>query len=392
MVSRTILVNASYAPSLLAFRGDLLREMVQARHRVIATAPDLSDRVADELRSFGVTPVEVRLSRTGLNLIQDVAYWYELRGVIEKNGVDLVFGYTIKPCIWGSLAASSRGVESHSMVTGLGFAFSPKRGFKQRMLKAASVTLWRAATASNRSVIFQNPDDLADFIAAGGLVDRSKARLVNGSGVNLDQFQPTPLPPEASFLMVARLLGAKGVREYATAAMRRRQEGSTARFALAGYFDEGPDGVDPGEVEQWRNGGVDYIGPLADVRPALAEASVFVLPSYREGTPRTVLEAMACGRPVITTDVPGCRETVEDGVSGVLVPPRDATALCDAFRMIEADGEKRRAMGQAALRRCGQRFEVGTVNKTMFRHLGLSEATDVTQSSDSQMSPAMGER
>ncbi|WP_423141296.1 glycosyltransferase family 4 protein [Parablastomonas sp. CN1-191] len=372
MSSRTVLVNASYAPSLTIFRGPLIRAMVAAGHRVHASAPGLTGETARAVAALGAEPHDVPLSRAGLNPVDDLAYLRAVRALIRRTGADLVLGYTIKPCIFGSLAARSCGVESASLVTGLGFAFIPGKGAVRRLVGLASRQLWRRATAANRVVIFQNPDDRDDFIAAGALADAGKARLVNGSGVDMAHYAPAPLPGDARFLMIARLLGNKGVREYAEAACRLIAAGSRARFALGGFFDEGPDGIDPAELAAWRAAGLDYMGPLDDVRPALAACSVYVLPSYREGTPRTVLEAMATGRAVITTDAPGCRETVRSGDTGLLVPVHDVAATAAAMKALSEDGAARARMGRAGRDLCEEKYAVEKVNAAMLGHLRLA--------------------
>lgn len=372
MKSRTILVNASFAPSLVNFRGPLIRAMVAAGHRVHASAPGLDGEAAEAVRALGATPHDVPLARAGLNPLGDLKYFKALRRLIAATGADLVLGYTIKPCIWGSLAARSRAVESYSLVTGLGFAFIPGEGLVRKAVGAVSQRLWRAATAANRAVIFQNDDDRNDFLAAGALGDPGKARVVSGSGVDMARFARAPLPGEARFLMIARLLGNKGVREYGEAASQLLREGSEAGFALAGYFDEGPDGISKSELDGWVAAGVEYLGPLSDVRPAIAGASVYVLPSYREGTPRTVLEAMAMGRAVITTDAPGCRETVIADRTGLLVPVRDAGALAAAMRRLAHDPSARKAMADAGYAYCRERYDVERVNAAMMQHMGLN--------------------
>ncbi len=226
---------------------------------------------------------------------------------------------------------------------------------------------------ANRVIIFQNPDDRDDFIASGILQDAAKARLVNGSGVDTTRFATAMLPETARFLMIARLLTNKGVREYAEAAAVLKQEGLDACFALVGYHDEGPDGIDRGDLAQWCEAGLDYMGPRDDVRAALADCSVYVLPSYREGTPRTVLEAMATGRAVVTTDAPGCRQTIVDGDSGLLVKPRNVGSLVDAMRELALNPARRAAMGQNARRRCVENYDVSHVNGVMMRHLGIAD-------------------
>ena len=371
MKPRTILVNASYAPSLTNFRGPLIAAMVAAGHRVHASAPGLVGENADKVAALGAVPHDVPLSRAGLNPVADYRYYRAMRQLIRRTKADLVLGYTIKPCIWGSLAAQDERVESASLITGLGFAFIPGEGLRLRLVSAASRLLYARATAANRVVIFQNPDDRADFIAAGALADPAKARLVNGSGVDMAHYAPAVLPAEPRFLMISRLLGNKGVREYGNAAAQLLGEGLAAKFALAGYFDEGSDSIGRDELAAWQAAGLDYLGPLDDVRPALAQASVYVLPSYREGTPRTVLEAMALGRAVITSDAPGCRETVQHGVTGLLVPAKNVNAIASAMRQLAENPALRTAMGAAGLDYCRQKYAVEKVNQAMLAHLGL---------------------
>lgn len=372
MAAQSILVNASFAPSLIGFRGPLLRRMVQAGHRVHVSAPSISTAIADELRAIGVTSHEVPLARTGLSPLQDLRYRAALRRLISVHSIDLVVGYTIKPCIWGSIAARECGVQSASLVTGLGYAFIQRPQLRQRLASAVARRLWRRATAANRVVIFQNPDDCAEFVSTGVLADPGKAKLVNGSGVDMAHYERAPMPKEPHFLMTARLLGHKGVREYGRAVMTLRTEGLAARFSLVGYHDVGPDGIRPEELDQLCQAGLDYMGPREDVRPALRDCSVFVLPSYREGTPRSVLEAMATGRAIITSDAPGCRETIVHEESGLLVSPRDANALADAMRRLANDSALRERFAEAAWQRCLDKFEVERVNDTMFRHLDLA--------------------
>jgi len=342
-----VLVNGSLAESLVNFRANLLLTLVARGYRVHVSAPAISQKVRTKLEEIGVTAHEVRLARTGINPLKDLDYYNDLRRLIAKIGADYVLGYTVKPNIWGSLAAGRCHVASASMVTGLGFGFIDGVGLKRRLVQWIQHRLYALATKYNTVVIFQNPDDERDFVAAGCLNNPAKARRVDGSGVDTHFFAPVPLPNGPRFLMIARLLVTKGVREYVAAAAIARAKRPDCDFALAGFLDPGPDGVSPEELEQWQAQGIRYLGQLSDIRPAMADASVYVLPSYREGTPRTVLEAMAMARPVITTDVPGCRETVQDGVNGLLVPSRNVEILAQAMIDIAKDAIRRRRMGEA---------------------------------------------
>lgn len=367
----TILLNGSHGQSLMRFRGKMIEAMVARGYRVHASAPDIDEGLAQAIRELGAVPHSVPLARTGLGPIADLQYFRSIRGLLRETKADLSLSYTIKPNIWASLAAQSLGVRSASMVTGVGYAFIESRRLRQKLVQFAARLLYRAATNANDLVIFQNPDDRDDFIEAGILADAGKARMINGSGVDLNYYAPAPLPEEPVFLMAARLLGNKGVREYAEAAIGILAQGRGARFLLAGHIDEGPDGIDPTELESWISGGIEYLGALEDVRPAFASASVFVLPSYREGTPRSVLEAMAMGRPIITTDVPGCRETVVDGVNGLLVQARDAVALAEAMERMIDRPELRREMGDQSLRLCRSKYDVDRINAQLLDYLAV---------------------
>ncbi|WP_374343783.1 glycosyltransferase family 4 protein [Azonexus sp.] len=368
-----VLILASYAPSLVNFRGPLIASLFAAGHRVTVGAPDISPQRA-VLEALGAGIMETPLLRTGLNPFADLAYLSALRRVIHETRPDCVLTYTIKPNIWGAFAAHRERVPVVAMVTGLGYAFTQgaaSAGVKTRLSRALARALYRRATDRNRCVIFQNPDDRDDFLAAGCLTDRGKVRMVNGSGVDMAHYTPVPLPQAPVFLMISRILGNKGVREYAWAAAAVRATHPQARFRLVGYIDEGPDGIPRAELDRWIAAGLDYLGPLEDVRPAIAQASVYVLPSYREGTPRSVLEAMAMGRPILTSDAPGCRETVVPGRNGWLVPPRDSEALAERMRwMIDNPAEWQR-MGAESLTLAAAKYAVEKVNADMIAHLEL---------------------
>jgi glycosyltransferase involved in cell wall biosynthesis len=350
--------------------------MVDQGHCVHVTAPDLEGPIADELRALGVTPHSAPLSRTGLNPVADLRYFSALRRLILEVGADVVLNYTIKPNVWGSLAARSRRVRSISIVTGLGYAFIAGSTLKQRLASALGKALYRRAAGLNHVVIFQNPDDRDLFVGEGILADERKARLINGSGVDMDHYQPVPLPTQPIFLMVSRLLGNKGVREYASAALSVLRSRSDVRFQLAGFIDVGPDAIGRSELDQWIAQGIEFLGPLKDVRPAIARASVVVLPSYREGTPRSVLEAMAMGRPIVTTDVAGCRETVIHGQNGLLVSARDAAALEDAMRFLADRPDARLAMGRNSVDYCRSKFDVKDVNARLLEITALATADE----------------
>lgn len=368
----TVLLNGSLASSLVNFRGPFIRAMIARGHRVHCTAPDIPADVSEQLRDWGAGCESVPLARTGLSVRADLTYRAALRAVIRRVRPDLVVGYTVKPNIWGSLAARAEGVASASFVTGLGFAFIARgQGRVRRAVQALARRLYRRATDANRVVVFQNEDDLADFTAAGCLADPAKARMVNGSGVDVAHYMVAPLPEAPVFLLIARLLWSKGIAEYAEATRMVRDAVPGAVVRLAGFLDPGPDGASAEDLVGWQAEGLEYIGELTDVRPAMAAASVYVLPSWREGTPRTVLEAMAMGRPIVTTDAPGCRATVSHGDNGLLAPVRDAQALADAMIRLARDPAERARMGARGRARAEERYNVHRVNEVLIAHLGL---------------------
>ena len=198
-----------------------------------------------------------------------------------------------------------------------------------------------------------------------------ETHIVNGSGIDLDHFAPAPLPEKPSFLMIARLLKDKGIREFAAAAKRLKADHPDVPITLVGYLDPSPDSLTQAELDDLIGHGIDYKGALADVRPAIAEASIYVLPSYREGTPRSVLEAMAMGRAIITTDAPGCRETVEHETNGLLVDPRNSEALYEAMLRLLREPDLAARMGPRSRAIAEAKYDVHKVNAEMIRHAGL---------------------
>jgi glycosyltransferase involved in cell wall biosynthesis len=369
---RKVLLLGSYAPSLINFRGPLLAAMAERGHEVFAAAPDIDADVAAKLVALGVTPVPVVLGRTSLNPVATWRSGRQLREVVERIAPDVMIAYTIKPVVLGAIAARAARVPCFAaMITGLGYAFLGGLDPRRLAIRLVAMLMYRRALAASALVIFQNEDDRRDF-ARMRLLPSAKATLVvNGSGVDLDHFTPQPVPRETGFLMIARFLRDKGITEYGAAAARLKAEFPEVRFALGGWLDEGPDSIRQAELDSMVAGGVENLGRLADVRPAIAASSVYVLPSYREGTPRTVLEAMALGRAVITTDAPGCRGTVEEGGNGLLVPVGDSDALYAAMRRFVVEPDLAQRMGEESLRLVREKFDVHKVNAAILEATGL---------------------
>ena len=371
-----IFVLASDAPSLVNFRGPLLTALMAAGHSVSVAAPMLlpESPTARTLKKMNVSSYDFSLSRTGMNPVADFVMAVSLFRLMRKIRPDVVLSYTIKPVIWGTLAAwIARVPKRYALITGLGYAFTGKATGKRLIIQRIARWLYKCALARATKVFFQNPDDAALFKNLGLVPGHVPIVVVNGSGVDTAHFAPVPLPKgPMSFLLIARLLGDKGIREYVQAASIIRRNHPTVRFDLVGGLDTNPDTIALAEVERWHAlGDIIWHGPLDDVRPAIAAAHVYVLPSYREGTPRTVLEAMSMGRAVITTDAPGCRETVVEGINGFLVPVRDGVALANAMKRFIDRQDLVVEMGLTSRRIAEDKYDVHKVNAVMLAEMGL---------------------
>ncbi|UIF91638.1 glycosyltransferase family 4 protein [Cupriavidus sp. UYPR2.512] len=368
------LMIASYAESLIAFRGPLIAALQQKGLEVHIAAPDLpaGHQVRAALESRGVVVHHVPLQRTGMNPLADARTLLALHRLMRRVRPACVMSYTIKPVIYGMLAGwLARVPRRFALITGLGYAFREDSG--RSRLRAVVQRLYALALSRAHTTFFQNPDDEALFRRAAILPAGKRSCIVNGSGVDVASFEVAPLPDDGPrFLLIARLLGDKGVREYAEAARRIRARGAGARFSLVGWIDASPDAIAQDELDAWvADGTVDFLGRLSDVRPAIAGCNVYVLPSYGEGTPRSVLEAMAMGRPIITTDAPGCRETVVDGDNGLLVPVKSVGALEQAMMQLIEDWEQVVRMGQRSRQIAESKYDVRKVNAVMLREMGF---------------------
>ena len=377
---KTFLLIASFPDSLIKFRGPLLRALVAKGLDVHVAAPDLADvpDIRTELEALGITLHDISLKRTGTNPVADLATVAELWRLMRRIRADYVLGYTIKPVIYGSMAAWLANVPNRfALVTGLGYAFTGDASGKRGLLRKLIQRLYRFGLSKSRKVFFQNPDDEALFRQLGLLPADIPSCVVNGSGVDVADYALAPLPEKPSFLLIARLLGDKGVREYAQAARKVKAQYPDAVFRLVGWIDDNPDAISQQELDGWVNTGtVEFLGKLADVRPAIADCNVYVLPSYREGTPRTVLEAMAMGRPVITTDAPGCRETVTDGDNGFLVPVQAVNELAAAMVKFIENPELVAGMGERSRLVAEQKYDVHRVNEFMLGEMGVKTGAD----------------
>lgn len=359
-----IAVVANTSWYLYNFRLRLMRALMAAGHEVVAVGPP--DSHADRLAAAGIRHCAVPLAAASVNPLRELRSVWALHRVFRSEGIEAVLSYTPKGNIYAAVAAALNGLPTVPNVSGLGRAFirhSPLTWLVQQFYR---LTFRRA-----ERVLFQNQDDLALFVRMG-LVGAQKAERIPGSGVDLERFAPggsggAVVKDKMVFLLVARLLWDKGVGEYVEAARVVRRQYPATEFRLLGFLDaQNPSAIPRAQVEAWvTEGVVDYLGSTDDVRPHLHGADCVVLPSaYREGVPRSLLEAAAMAKPLITTDAPGCRDTVDDGVSGFLCRLRDAEDLAEKMmRMMEMDRDRLVAMGRHGREKMVREFDERIVLK-----------------------------
>ena len=372
---KTIAIISSQAFSLINFRGTLIKALHDRNVRIYALAPDYSHESREHVTTLGATPVDFQLTRTGLNPLLDLRDFCRLIFILRRLQPDITLTYFIKPVIFGTLAAWIVKVPRRvAMIEGLGYVFTASGGepsWARKILRTAVSWLYRVALSTAHSVVFLNRDDIAEFVQAG-LVVENKVYLLGGIGVDLDLWRIAPVSTvTTTFIMTARLLREKGVLEYAASARQVKALHPETRFILLGGLDPNPGSLTQLEVQVWADEGLLEWPGHVDVGPWLAQASVFVLPSYREGVPRSTQEAMAMGRAVITTDVPGCRETVIDGVNGYLVAARDVNGLAEAMLAFVENPSRAEIMGRESRVMAEKKFDVHKVNAQLLRILGV---------------------
>lgn len=367
-----VLLLSSHTPSYFWFRVDMMKDMLLAGWEVVAAGQMPEAEWSDKFSEIGVRYRQIDVVRNGLNPLGDITTLKEIKRLLTEERPDKIFAFQAKTIVYGAMAARQMGItEFYPMVGGLGSIFRG-HGLKNKVLRAIMLRLYKQAFTKSRKVFFQNNDDKKVMVDAG-LLPESQIVMIHGSGVNLHNFAVVDIPQSPAFLYIGRLIKDKGVCEYLESCRKIKQIlGDKVRCMLVGPFDSNPSALKPQELQPLIDSGViEYFGEQSDVRPFIAQASIYVLPSYHEGTPKTVLENMAMGRPIITTDVPGCRETVVNGINGYLVQAKNVDALVDKMKYLAQHPDLVLKMGRKSREMAESTFDVNAVNRTILSTMGM---------------------
>lgn len=347
------------------FRGDLIKDLQKKGYQVFVSIPDLTN--IEKIEELNVSYRVIKLSKHGLNFFDDLNYILNLTKYIKKIKPDLILAYTVKPIVYGSISSRISGVKNfYSMVEGLGFVFISK-SIKAKILNVIIRYLYKLAFKLSKKIIFLNDDDLKLFTISK-ITKKEKSFVVNGAGINLEKFKPLPYPEKITFFMLSRLLKSKGVMQYLYACEKIKRKYPQIKCMLLGKIENMPDAIPEKEIMKFvEKGVVELFNETENVLDFYKESSVYVLTSYREGIPRTVLEAMACARPIIVTEVPGSKETLKEGYNGFFVPLNDVDKLVEKMEWFIENKEQIQTMGKNSYDLCVEKFDVKKVNKSLLK-------------------------
>ncbi len=368
-----VLVLSTHTKSLYRFRMDMMKDFMRANYEVVAVGEEYSDEIINDFSSEGIVYKSIPIKRNSLNPFNDLRVITSIVRLLTEERPDKVFAFFAKAVTYGGLACRWLGIkEFYPMIAGVGSVFLGT-GLKNSIIRRILVTQYKVGLKKAAAYFFQNNDDVVLF-EQYGIIDKQKVSMTNGSGVNTSIFYPTPLPSVPTFLCVSRLIKDKGVTEYLEACREVKKIHPEVKCLLVGPFDSNPSAIKKTELDSYiKDGAIEYFGEQTDVFKYISMASVFILPSYREGTPKSVLEAMSCARAIITTDAPGCRETIVDGYNGFMVPVKNVSAIVDAMckyideeSLVTRHGKRGREMVEA-------KFDVRLVNATILRTMGIND-------------------
>lgn len=380
MSNMKIVIIGTVASSFYGFRLDLIKELILRKYQVYAFISEYSCGELEKIRELGVIPIVYNLNRGGLNPFSDIKTVYQLADKIKIIQPDLVFSFFVKPVIWGTLAARLAKVPHVvGMLEGLGYSFTEQPeglSIKAKLIKNIQAFLYRIALPKLDKLIFLNPDDPKDLLDRYQ-IEVKQVEILGGIGLNLEDYPYTPIPSSQKiirFLFIGRLLREKGIYEFISAAKIVKSVFPNTIFTVLGSIDDSnPGALTQSQLDSYiQSGLIEYAGQVSNVAEWIKKSHIFVLPSYyREGVPRSTQEAMAVGRPVITTDVPGCRETVENGVNGFLVPKWNSERLAEKMIYFIENPKQINIMGQESYRIAKDKFDSHKVNERLLKIMGL---------------------
>jgi glycosyltransferase involved in cell wall biosynthesis len=364
-----IIIIGALPSSLMNFRGKLIEAFTFNGNEVIAMASDATSVEIERIGDFGAKYIDYPVKSNEINPLVDLKTLAYFVKVFKSEKPDAVLAYTVKPIIFGGIASRFFKLDFYALITGLGFAFQGD-SFKRKLLTKLVVFLYKIALKRSKSIIFQNKDNL-DLFVDKGIVLRSKTHVVNGSGVDIKKYNIVDFPKASvSFLCIARLLSEKGLREYVVAAKIVKNIYPNIKFDLVGSEDSSPDAIPLTEVNSWSDY-INYKGSTSDVRTYIKDSHVYVLPSHHEGLPRSTLEAMSMGRPILTTDAVGCKETVEEGVNGFKVTVKSPEKLAEKMIWFIEHNDQIIKMGLESRKMVENKFDVHKINKKMLQIMGI---------------------
>jgi len=375
---KNIYIFSSHAPSLINFRGPMLKTLVEKGNFVKTFAPPCKNIkiLEKKLKSIGVSFETYPISSSHLSFIKDLITLKNIYYILKNNNIDILMAYTHKPVVFcGFLVKYFSKISFYPMITGLGYGFIKDNEFKIKrfIFNKTLIQLLRSSLKNAKNIIFQNNDDKFLFKKLNILKKNQISKVINGSGVDLKLYQRTKIPKKPIFLMVSRLLVDKGVREYVESARIVKLKYPNVIFKLIGESDHNPSSISIGELNDWiKNDYIKYSKYSNNISKELDKCRFFVLPSYREGMPRSVLEALAKGRPIITTNTAGCKETVIDGYNGHLVPIQNSKSLANAMiKLLACDNSKIDILGDRSYKLARLKFDVRKINKDIINILKL---------------------
>lgn len=373
-----IALIGTVADKIYGFRADLIKKLIAEGHIVYAFTSEYSFDDLEKIKALGAIPITYQLSRGGLNPFADIKSMYQLINKLKAIKPDIVFSYFAKPIVYGTLAAKIAKVPMKiGMLEGLGYTFTEQpegQSNKAKLVKKIQVFLYKISLPCLDKIIFLNPDDPKDLLDKNN-ISVKKIEILGGIGLNLHDYPYVPknvyLPLE--FLFIGRLLKEKGIHELISAVKIVKQKYPDTVFTILGEIDHANMGaLNQTQLDEYiQTGLINYIGHVSNVKDYIIQSDVFVLPSFREGVPRSTQEAMAIGRPVITTDVPGCRETVIDGVNGFLIPKWNVEILAEKMIFFIENPEQVSIMGNESYKLAMEKFDANKVNHRLLEMLGL---------------------